>query len=520
MAARPRARRPASRRPTLSRRPPYGARPILPRNAPNTTRPYPPARSSVAPPALRRGEPGRPLAPTSRPKPASVFRPLPPAKGAAAPASSAFQPFAAPTSTSKWKPPPVPPWDPSQNKPGIPKPPMPPTKPGPGAQPAPKKPPIYDPYRPLYGSYGQPLTAATPNKTGNPCAGDQVWDENKNICRAPVEELECCPTVLPPGIHCPTNWPPCPAEPGGGGGGCENCCPQGSGGCPPGVPMCSPECPPADPGCCPQGQVCGDPNMPPCPPPPPPPPPPGPCPGVPCPPGCNCDAQSGQCDCEGPKQGGLQQPNSGAKGEMWPDLAGEMWPDATSYGRAGGGLAPPQPPAPSPGPAGPSPYGPASTTGGHGTPPPAPPEPAEPTPPQAGPASTTGGYGQPAPAPPAPVAQPGQPPALGQQQPAPAAGPQRQVAASVKYPYIPSAAEMTKLPPGATIETPWGLVEPDANGEPRLVMNAQGQAAYQQARARAAADYGPTPFAIYPGAPKPNIAVGRKNFNPYTGMWS
>jgi hypothetical protein len=102
----------------------------------------------------------------------------------------------------------------------------------------------------------------------------------------------------------------------------------------------------------------------------------------------------------------------------------------------------------------------------------------------------------------------------------PLAGGGAPVQATVKYSRIPTAEEVAQLPLGSTIETPWGVVQPDENGEPRLIMNEQGKAAYIQAQERAKRSYGPTPFAAIPGAPEPDIAVGTWNFNPFTGMWS
>ncbi len=96
----------------------------------------------------------------------------------------------------------------------------------------------------------------------------------------------------------------------------------------------------------------------------------------------------------------------------------------------------------------------------------------------------------------------------------------RAVSTTVQLPYIPSTQELANLPAGSSVETPWGMVEPDETGQPRLIMNAEGQAAYRAARTKAMSDYGGTPFSGYPGAPKPSIAVGRRNYNPFTGMWS
>lgn len=161
----------------------------------------------------------------------------------------------------------------------------------------------------------------------------------------------------------------------------------------------------------------------------------------------------------------MQAPQTGAKGEMWPDFKGEMWPDAQAPGQKAPGEMWPDVAQP-----------------------------------QGGPAAKGEMWPD--------LQAPGQAPAP------------KPVSTTAKYPYIPSADEIAGLPPGTSVETPWGIVEPDPSGEPRLVMNAQGQAAYAAARARAMAAYGPTPFAGRPGVPNPPVAVGKPNYNAFTGMWS
>ncbi len=90
------------------------------------------------------------------------------------------------------------------------------------------------------------------------------------------------------------------------------------------------------------------------------------------------------------------------------------------------------------------------------------------------------------------------------------------------YSYVPSAAELDALPPGATAVTPWGPVQRGADGKHEVVMDDNGKAQYGQAVARAKASFGPMPsqLASLPGLPPPPVVPGRANFNPWINLWS
>lgn len=86
---------------------------------------------------------------------------------------------------------------------------------------------------------------------------------------------------------------------------------------------------------------------------------------------------------------------------------------------------------------------------------------------------------------------------------------------------VPTKDEFAAMGPGATAQTPFGPVVPKENGDPQLVLDEAGKAAYVQARAQALARYGPMPaFASGPGMPPPPVEPGRSNFNPFSGVWS
>jgi hypothetical protein len=86
---------------------------------------------------------------------------------------------------------------------------------------------------------------------------------------------------------------------------------------------------------------------------------------------------------------------------------------------------------------------------------------------------------------------------------------------------VPTSSEFKALGPGATVQTPWGQVVADEMGEPKLVLDEAGRAAYTAAKSKAILGYGTMPgFAQTPGAPPAPVEVGRANFNPFTGQWS
>ena len=80
---------------------------------------------------------------------------------------------------------------------------------------------------------------------------------------------------------------------------------------------------------------------------------------------------------------------------------------------------------------------------------------------------------------------------------------------------VPSRSELLSLPPGVQVQTPYGTIGQD--GE--LQLSPEGQARYQQAHQARTTEYGPTPFAGDPNAPKPPVKLGKASVNPFTGKW-
>jgi hypothetical protein len=129
-----------------------------------------------------------------------------------------------------------------------------------------------------------------------------------------------------------------------------------------------------------------------------------------------------------------------------------------------------------------------------------------------------------APAPPAP--QPRQAPA-----PAPALAPSPQPAVSpdpvnqaqvtgvfqIPMDRVPSRSELQGLPPGAQVQTPFGVVGEDGEPKPRTPEEAQR---YQAAVVAKRREFGPHPFAGVAGAPPPPLRLGRPAFNPFSGKWT
>lgn len=87
---------------------------------------------------------------------------------------------------------------------------------------------------------------------------------------------------------------------------------------------------------------------------------------------------------------------------------------------------------------------------------------------------------------------------------------------SVQFDRIPTAAERAELPPGTSVQTPYGVMGPDG----MLTPTPEGQQLYRQAMVKAQKDFGPHPWAGDPSAPQPPVKLGRSNFNPFTGQWS
>lgn len=86
---------------------------------------------------------------------------------------------------------------------------------------------------------------------------------------------------------------------------------------------------------------------------------------------------------------------------------------------------------------------------------------------------------------------------------------------------VPTKDEFAALGPGATVQTPFGQMVNDQSGEPKVVLDEAGRAAFTAEKARALTKFGTLPqFATLPGAPAPPVEVGAPNFNVFTGQWS
>lgn len=118
------------------------------------------------------------------------------------------------------------------------------------------------------------------------------------------------------------------------------------------------------------------------------------------------------------------------------------------------------------------------------------------------------------------IAQPGQPPKPGAAQPTQGAGAQPVAVAQPLTPSfhmdrVPTAAEMSQLPPGTTINTPYGTVGADG----RLTPNPETEMRYKEAIVQRRKKFGPHPFASDPNAPQVHVELGKPSFNPFTGVW-
>lgn len=142
--------------------------------------------------------------------------------------------------------------------------------------------------------------------------------------------------------------------------------------------------------------------------------------------------------------------------------------------------------------------------------------------------------GRPAAPPPSPIAvpnpfAPAQPPAESTKTPMRPAGGPPSATGQPAAPMAPPQTMLTRVPTteefaalqGQQIMTPWGPVIGDEAGRPKLVLDENGRAAYQQAKVSTLQRYGAIPgWAQTPGAQPPPVEVGRANFNPFTGQWT
>ncbi len=80
---------------------------------------------------------------------------------------------------------------------------------------------------------------------------------------------------------------------------------------------------------------------------------------------------------------------------------------------------------------------------------------------------------------------------------------------------VPSRSELQGLPPGMTVQTPYGTV--DSSG--KLTLSPEGQQKYREAVVQKTRQFGHFPGAQDPNAPKPPITLGKPSYNPFTNQW-
>ena len=91
---------------------------------------------------------------------------------------------------------------------------------------------------------------------------------------------------------------------------------------------------------------------------------------------------------------------------------------------------------------------------------------------------------------------------------------------TLNLPRVPSRRDYVGLLPGTGIGTPYGPATVGADGDPIIQFpTPEHEARYRQDETQYAARYGPNPIAQFPGAPQPNIRLGRPAFNPFSGTW-
>ncbi len=81
---------------------------------------------------------------------------------------------------------------------------------------------------------------------------------------------------------------------------------------------------------------------------------------------------------------------------------------------------------------------------------------------------------------------------------------------------VPSRSELMGLPPGTTVQTPYGTM----GGDGKLTLSPEGQEKYKEAIVQRRKSFGAHPFAGMPGAPEYPIELGKPAFNLFSGQWS
>jgi hypothetical protein len=76
------------------------------------------------------------------------------------------------------------------------------------------------------------------------------------------------------------------------------------------------------------------------------------------------------------------------------------------------------------------------------------------------------------------------------------------------------------LLPGTPISTPYGHAALGSDGNPVITFaSPEHEARYRNDEANYGKQFGPTPFAGMPGAPQPEIKLGRTYYNPFSGAF-
>jgi len=75
-----------------------------------------------------------------------------------------------------------------------------------------------------------------------------------------------------------------------------------------------------------------------------------------------------------------------------------------------------------------------------------------------------------------------------------------------------------EVPPGTTVQTPFGTVEDDGTGTSSMALSPEGTQKYKEAKAALRKKLGAMPAGLdLPGMPEFPIELGQWNFNPFTG---
>jgi hypothetical protein len=91
---------------------------------------------------------------------------------------------------------------------------------------------------------------------------------------------------------------------------------------------------------------------------------------------------------------------------------------------------------------------------------------------------------------------------------------------TLNLPRVPSRRDYVGLLPGMGIGTPYGPATVGADGDPIIQFpTPEHEARYRQDETQYASRYGANPISQFPGAPQPNIRLGRPAFNPFQRTW-